>query len=77
MNINIVCVGKLKEKYWRDACDEYIKRLGAYCNVAVTEIKESRLAGEGEKAEDAVKEAEGRGRSFPRRRWRRRWTHWP
>ena len=60
MNINIVCVGKLKEKYWRDACDEYIKRLGAYCNVAVTEIKESRLAGEGEKAEAAVKEAEGR-----------------
>ena len=60
MNIQIVCVGKLKEKYWRDACEEYIKRLGAYCNVSVVELKESRLTGEGEKAELAVKEAEGR-----------------
>ena len=60
MNIQIICVGKLKEKYWRDACEEYIKRLGAYCNVNVVELKESRLTGEGEKAELAVKEAEGR-----------------
>lgn len=60
MNIQIVCVGKLKEKYWREACEEYIKRLGAYCNVSVVELKESRLTGEGEKAELAVKEAEGR-----------------
>jgi len=60
MNIQIVCVGKLKEKYWRDACEEYIKRLGAYCSINVVELKESRLTGEGEKAELAVKEAEGR-----------------
>ena len=60
MNIQIVCVGKLKEKYWREACEEYTKRLGAYCNVSVVELKESRLTGEGEKAELAVKEAEGR-----------------
>lgn len=60
MNINIICIGKLKEKYWRDACDEYIKRLGAYCNINILELKESRLEGEGDKAELAVKEAEGR-----------------
>lgn len=60
MNIQIVCVGKLKEKYWREACEEYTKRLGAYCNVSVVELKESRLTGVGEKAELAVKEAEGR-----------------
>ena len=60
MNIQIICVGKLKEKYWRDACEEYIKRLGAYCSINVVELKESRLTGEGEKAELAVKEAEGR-----------------
>ena len=60
MNINIVCVGKLKENYWRDACGEYIKRLGAYCNIVVSEIKETRITGDGQKAEDAVKEGEGR-----------------
>ena len=60
MNINLVCVGKLKEKYWSDACGEYIKRLGAYCNVGVSEIKETRLTGDGQKSEAAVKEGEGR-----------------
>ena len=59
MNINIVCIGKLKEKYWTDACAEYVKRLGAYCNVNIVELKESRLSGEGTKEELAVKEAEG------------------
>ena len=60
MNINTICIGKLKEKYWRDACDEYMKRLGAYCNINIVELKESRLTGDGEKAETAVKESEGR-----------------
>lgn len=60
MNINIICIGKLKEKYWRDACDEYIKRLGAYCSVNIVELKESRLTGEGKKIELSVKEEEGR-----------------
>ena len=27
MNINIVCVGRLKEDYWRDACAEYVHML--------------------------------------------------
>ena len=43
MNIDIVCVGKLKEKYWSDALSEYSKRLGRYCNLAITELKEARL----------------------------------
>jgi 23S rRNA (pseudouridine1915-N3)-methyltransferase len=42
MNIRIICIGKLKEKYWKDAEAEYLKRLGAYANVSVTELKESR-----------------------------------
>ena len=33
MNIRIIAVGKLKEKYWRDAVAEYAKRLGAYCSI--------------------------------------------
>lgn len=43
LNIRIICVGKLKEKYWEAACSEYIKRLGGYCNPAVVEVKESKL----------------------------------
>ena len=36
MNIRIVCIGKLKEKYWKDALAEYAKRLSAYCTFTVT-----------------------------------------
>ena len=36
-------MGKLKEAYWRDACAEYIKRLGADCKAEVVELAESRL----------------------------------
>lgn len=43
LNVNIICVGNLKEKYWRDACDEYAKRLGAFCKFQIIEVGESRL----------------------------------
>ena len=43
MNVNIICIGKLKEKYWQDAADEYRKRLGGYCSLRITELKEVRL----------------------------------
>lgn len=41
--INIVCIGKLKEKYLKDAEAEYLKRLSAFCRVAILEKKESPL----------------------------------
>ncbi|MDD5017326.1 MAG: 23S rRNA (pseudouridine(1915)-N(3))-methyltransferase RlmH [Eubacteriales bacterium] len=44
-SINIVCIGKLKEKYWRDAEAEYRKRLGAFCRLRIIEKKESALPG--------------------------------
>ncbi len=44
MTINIICIGKLKEAYWRDACSEYIKRLGAYGQAKVVELPETRLS---------------------------------
>ena len=34
----VVCVGKLKEKFWVAACAEYVKRLGAYAKVEVREV---------------------------------------
>ena len=38
MNYTIVAVGKLKERFWADACAEYVKRLGAYAKVKVVEV---------------------------------------
>ena len=43
LTVQILCVGNLKEAYWRDACEEYAKRLGAFCKFSVTELPESRL----------------------------------
>lgn len=60
LNIKIICVGKLKEKYWQDACAEYLKRLGTYCNANVIEVKEAKLtAGASPADEKKVVEAEG------------------
>ncbi|MCI2241061.1 23S rRNA (pseudouridine(1915)-N(3))-methyltransferase RlmH [Adlercreutzia faecimuris] len=38
MRITVVAVGKLKERFWADACAEYLKRLGAYAKVGVVEV---------------------------------------
>lgn len=43
IKVTIVCVGKLKESYWRQAVEEYSKRLGGYCTFSVAEFAESRL----------------------------------
>ncbi len=40
ITINLVCVGNLKEKFWREAQEEYVKRLGAFCKINVIEIAE-------------------------------------
>lgn len=41
LKITVIAVGKLKERFWRDACAEYSKRLGGYCNLTVREIPDS------------------------------------
>lgn len=61
MNITVIAIGKLKEKYWQDAIAEYSKRLGAYCNLQIVELKESLLRANPSAAdEEAVKVAEGK-----------------
>lgn len=41
LKITVIAVGKLNERFWRDACAEYSKRLGGYCNLTVREIPDS------------------------------------
>lgn len=43
INVNIICVGKLKEDYLRSACAEYQKRLGAFCRLNIIELTPARL----------------------------------
>ena len=43
MYVEIICVGKLKEKYLRDAVQEYRKRLSRYCKVEIIEVKDEIL----------------------------------
>lgn len=43
LEVRIVCVGKLKENYLRDACAEYEKRLRPLCKLALFELSESKL----------------------------------
>lgn len=60
MNITVIAIGKLKEKYWTDAVKEYSKRLGSYCTLNIIELKESPLRANPSAAdEEAVKVAEG------------------
>lgn len=43
LNINIVCIGKIKEKYLRDALDEYSKRLSRYCKLTFLELSDEKI----------------------------------
>ena len=43
LNINIVCVGKIKENYLKDAISEYSKRLSKFCNLNIIELSDEKL----------------------------------
>lgn len=43
LDVHILCVGKLKEKFYMEATAEYVKRLGGYCRLTLTELPEERL----------------------------------
>ncbi|MBR6548200.1 MAG: 23S rRNA (pseudouridine(1915)-N(3))-methyltransferase RlmH [Clostridia bacterium] len=42
--ITILCIGKLKEAYWRDAMAEYTKRLSGFCKFNVVELDETKAS---------------------------------
>ncbi len=61
LNITVVCVGKIKEKYFVSAIDEYKKRLGRFCKFEIVEVKDEAIpdnASDSEKSAVIKKEAE-------------------
>ncbi len=40
--ISIICVGKIKEKYWNEAISEYSKRLSRYCRLDIIEVQDEK-----------------------------------
>lgn len=60
MNINIISVGKIKEKYFTAAIEEYSKRLSRFVKLIVTEIPDERIPDNAsEKEIEIIKEKEG------------------
>ena len=41
--VTLICVGKLKEKFYAEAAAEYVKRLSRYCRLTLIELPEERL----------------------------------
>ncbi len=61
INITVIAVGKLKERYFAEACDEYAKRLSGMCALKITEVDDAPAPeGLSEKEKDAVLEKEAR-----------------
>ena len=60
MNITILCVGQIKEKYFRDAIAEYQKRLSRYCKLEIIQVADEKTPdGASENVERQIKEKEG------------------
>ena len=60
MKIDVICVGKIKEKFYRDALDEYKKRLSKYCNLNVIEVQDEKTPDKASAIEEAeIKRKEG------------------
>ena len=60
MNITIYAVGKIKEKFYRDAVEEYKKRLGRYCKMQIVEVADEKTPDKASEAlENQIKEKEG------------------
>ncbi|MCH5184879.1 MAG: 23S rRNA (pseudouridine(1915)-N(3))-methyltransferase RlmH [Oscillospiraceae bacterium] len=60
MNIQIICVGKLKEKFFVDASAEYVKRLSKFAKVSIIEIPDEKIPDKlSERSAEKIKDAEG------------------
>ena len=43
LHINIVCVGKIKEVFFKDAISEYSKRLARFCSLNIIELPDEKI----------------------------------
>lgn len=71
-HITLITVGKLKERYYAAAADEYIRRLGAYCKFELIELPECRLPDDPNGTQIAAglaREAEQIEAKLPRGAW--------
>ncbi|MCH1978525.1 23S rRNA (pseudouridine(1915)-N(3))-methyltransferase RlmH [Lawsonibacter sp. OA9] len=60
LSIYLVCIGRLKERFYQDACAEYLKRLSPYCKLTLLELPEERLPQSPSQGQiDAALEKEG------------------
>lgn len=60
MNITLITVGKIKEKYLKEAIGEYSKRLSRYCKLNIVELQDEKTPeNASEKDENIIKEKEG------------------
>jgi 23S rRNA (pseudouridine1915-N3)-methyltransferase len=61
LKISIACVGKIKEKFYKDAISEYEKRLSRYCKLEFLEVADEKTPdGASEALEEQIKEKEAR-----------------
>lgn len=60
MNITILCVGKIKEKFFTEAINEYKKRLSRFCKFEIIEIPDEKIPDKAsEKEVNTIKQKEG------------------
>ncbi len=60
MNVNLICVGKIKESYLREAISEYEKRLSKYCKLTIYEVNDEKtIDKQSDALNDRVKKLEG------------------
>ena len=61
IHINIICVGKIKENYLKDAITEYSKRLSKYCKLNIIEVSDEQIPDSvNKKQSDNIKNIEGK-----------------
>ena len=59
LTLEILCIGRLSAAFCRDGCAEYEKRLGAFAKTVITELPETKLAGDAAALEQRVIDSEG------------------
>ncbi len=66
LGVDLICVGKLKEKFFSDAVEEYKKRLGAYCKLSIFEVPETPASNDAEISKALKAESERISAKIPK-----------